>query len=60
MRPHYKYHHPVTDKHLSHANEPHTVMSVGMYFGGDQLYVLDGIPETVWLEECLTAESSAG
>lgn len=53
MRPDYRYHNPVTDGHLRHAGEAHSVVSVGMYHGGDQLYVLDGIPGIVWHEECL-------
>lgn len=54
MRPHYRFHNPVTTKHLRHAGEIHSVVSVGMYHGGDQLYVLDEIPGIVWHEECLS------
>jgi hypothetical protein len=52
-RPQYKKHHPVTPEHLKHAGESHLVKSIGMYHGGDQLYVLDGIPGISWHEECL-------
>ncbi len=59
MRHHYKYHHPMTDAHLEHANESHIVSDVGMYFGGDQLYVLEKLPRLVWLEECLITDPGA-
>jgi hypothetical protein len=56
MRPRYKLHHPVENEWLRYAGESHQVVSAGMYFGGDIVYVLDGLPGKVWREECLVAD----
>ena len=58
MRPQYKYHHPVTESHLAHADEVHEVVEVADYHGGDLLYSLNGLNQLLWLERCLRAEKA--
>lgn len=48
----WKYHHPLQPEQLVFADQEATVASVGMYHGGDQVYVLQDIPGS-WNEECL-------
>jgi hypothetical protein len=51
-------HNPLTSEQLSFASSRGTVSSVGFYHGGDELYVIEGIPG-VWHEACLAlAENS--
>ena len=40
----WRYHHPLTEEQLDFAGRAALVESVGMYHGGDQLYVLNGYP----------------
>ena len=52
----WRYHHKLTDEHLTHAGEEALVASVGFYHGGDPLYELEGIPG-FWHEENLQQAS---
>ena len=47
-----KYHNPLQAEQLAFAYHPATIVSVGYYHGGDELYQLDGIPG-IWHERCL-------
>lgn len=53
----WKYHDPIKDFQLKYAGQIAIVRSVGFYFGGDELYTLEGVPG-IWNECCL--ESSDG
>ena len=48
----WKYHNPIRQEQLCFANTIATVEEIGFYFGGDELYKLEGIPG-VWHECCL-------
>jgi hypothetical protein len=45
-------HNKLQSEHLEYAGRTGTVKSVGFYHGGDELYVIDGIPG-IWHECCL-------
>jgi hypothetical protein len=51
-RPQWKFHHPVEEVQMSFAGKLAVVTNAGYYHGGDELYVLEGIPGT-WHEKCL-------
>lgn len=53
----WRYHHPLAEEQLNYAGRAALVESVGMYHGGDQLYILSGIPG-IWHESCLFADAS--
>jgi hypothetical protein len=53
----WKRHHPLEAFQLDHAGKIATVLAVGYYHGGDELYELDGIPGT-WHEGCLEKDSN--
>jgi hypothetical protein len=55
----WKYHHPLTPEQLVYANHSATVESVNYYHGGDQLYVLSGVPG-IWHPENLTPRTTTG
>jgi hypothetical protein len=48
----WKLHHPLQDAQLEYAGRTATVLSVGFYHGGDELYDLEKVPGT-WNEPCL-------
>lgn len=48
----WRLHNPLTNEQLPFASNRGTVSSVGFYHGGDELYVIEGIPG-VWHESCL-------
>jgi hypothetical protein len=48
------YHNRLQREQLSFANRKARVKGVSFYHGGDELYVLDGIPG-IWHEQCLRA-----
>jgi hypothetical protein len=50
----WKLHNPLNPNQLNYADKSAEVKSVKFYFGGDELYVLEGIPG-VWHEQCLNA-----
>ena len=50
----WRYHNKLQAKQLAFAGQRARVTSVSFYHGGDELYVLDGIPG-VWHEQCLHA-----
>ena len=50
QRSEWKYHHPITDEHLTHAGAGSRVQSVGFYHGGDALYTLENLPHLMWHE----------
>jgi hypothetical protein len=45
---------PFCPEQLNYANQIAEVESVGIYFGGDELYKLKGVPG-IWHEQCLKA-----
>ena len=51
---HWTYHHRLQPEQIKYAGALVTVKDVSFYHGGDQLYVLEGVPG-VWHEPCLTA-----
>ena len=51
----WKYHHPLEVQQLRHSGEASVVQEVSFYHGGDELYVLEGIPG-IWHEVCLDRE----
>lgn len=55
MRPHWKYHNPVSVEQLKAAGKRDSVQSVGFYHGGDVLYQLSNEIGT-WHEDCLDAD----
>jgi hypothetical protein len=48
----WKYHHKLGPEQMDYAGATSTVKEVTFYHGGDQLYVLEGIPG-IWNEPCL-------
>jgi hypothetical protein len=48
----WKLHNPLKQEQLAFAGSVAKVVGVGYYFGGDELYRLEGIPG-VWHECCL-------
>ena len=48
----WKWHHPVSDEQLAHADKVDEVRTVGFYHGGDVIYTLRNAPGT-WHEQCL-------
>jgi len=48
----WKFHDPLKDFQLEYAGRIGTVSWLGYYFGGDELYALEGIPG-IWNEPCL-------
>jgi hypothetical protein len=50
----WKYHHPLSVEQLDHAGQLARVVNAYAYHGGDELYVLDGLPG-MWHECCLVA-----
>jgi hypothetical protein len=50
------YHNKLTPDQLNYADKIAEVESVSFYHGGDELYVLKGIPG-IWHEQCLNAYS---
>ena len=50
----WKYHNPLQDLHLEYASHTARVLAVGYYFGGDELYILNGVGGK-WHECCLDA-----
>lgn len=46
------YHHKLRPEQMEYAGVTSTVNEVTFYHGGDQLYVLEGIPG-IWNEPCL-------
>ena len=50
-------HDKLTPEQLNYANQIAEVESVGIYFGGDELYKLKGVPG-LWHEQCLKASKS--
>jgi len=46
-------HNPLQDEQLNFAGQITVVRDVGYYFGGDELYWLEGIPGA-WHEYCLS------
>jgi len=53
----WKYHNKLTSEQLNYAGQIAEVESVSYYHGGDELYVLKGIPG-IWHEQCLEAYTS--
>jgi hypothetical protein len=53
----WKYHNKLTSEQLNYADQIAEVESVGYYHGGDELYVLKGIPG-IWHEQCLESYPS--
>ena len=53
----WKFHNPLKAEQLDFADKTAIVEKVGFYFGGDELYDLEGIPGT-WHECCLRLQSS--
>jgi hypothetical protein len=51
------FHDKLTPEQLNYANQIAEVESVGIYFGGDELYKLKGVPG-IWHEQCLKASKS--
>jgi hypothetical protein len=54
----WKFHDPLKPEQLAFAGKAAKVASVGFYHGGDQLYVLEGVPG-VWHEQCITRGAGA-
>ncbi len=50
----WKFHNKLQPEQLVYHSQIATVEKVGFYHGGDQLYVLTGIPG-IWHEQCLKA-----
>lgn len=50
----WKFHNPLQSEQIEYAGQMAKVASVGFYHGGDELYVLEGIPG-IWHECCLSA-----
>ena len=55
QRAEWKNHHPITDEHLNHAGAASRVKSVGIYHGGDAIYILEGMAQLQWHEFSLEA-----
>jgi hypothetical protein len=49
-----QYHNELEPEQLEYADRIAKVKEVRFFHGGDEIYVLEGIPG-VWHEECLTA-----
>lgn len=52
FRAEWKLHHPLQVGQLTFAGKTARVKEVSFYHGGDELYVLDGVPG-IWHECCL-------
>ena len=52
FRRNWKFHNPLEERQLDYAGQVVSVAEVGYYHGGDELYVLEGIPG-IWHERCL-------
>ena len=52
----WKLHDPLQREQLAFAGREAEVAAVGIYHGGDELYMLVGIPG-IWHESCLTPSS---
>lgn len=50
----WRYHNKLQPEQLLFADKRARVKSVNFYHGGDELYMLDGLPG-VWHEQCLRA-----
>lgn len=50
----WRYHNKLQAEQLAFADQRARVKNVSFYHGGDELYVLDGVPG-IWHEECLHA-----
>ena len=48
----WKFHHPLQNNQLAHADQMAIVEKIGVYHGGDILYQLKGI-SGIWHERCL-------
>jgi hypothetical protein len=48
----WKYHHKLLPEQMGYGGTVTTVKEVSFYHGGDQLYVLEGVPG-IWNEPCL-------
>jgi hypothetical protein len=48
----WRFHNPLIDSQMEHADVVATVRDVGFYHGGDPIYQLDGVPG-VWHEQVL-------
>ena len=48
----WRFHHPLKQEQLAYADTQGRVAGVSFYHGGDELYLIEGIPGT-WHEECL-------
>jgi hypothetical protein len=54
----WRLHHPLTGEQLLFASNLGVISYVSFYHGGDELYVIDGIPG-IWHEVCISlAEES--
>ncbi len=49
-----QYHHDLEEEQLEYAGRTAKVKAVEFFHGGDEIYMLEGIPG-VWHEECLAA-----
>jgi len=50
----WKFHHKLVSEQLNYHGQVAIVEKVGIYFGGDELYKLKGIPG-IWHDQCLKA-----
>ena len=48
----WKWHHPLEPNQLDYARSAARVKDVSFYHGGDELYILEGVPG-IWHEQCL-------
>jgi hypothetical protein len=55
----WKYHDKLTPEQVEYHDRVALVERTGIYFGGDELYWLEGIPGT-WHEQCLSAHPEPG
>jgi hypothetical protein len=52
FRQSWKFHNPLKECQLDYSGRGASVARVGYYYGGDELYTLEGIPG-IWHECCL-------
>jgi hypothetical protein len=52
FRQNWNYHDPLQLQQLDFAGKESVVICLGIYFGGDELYLLADIPG-IWHEQCL-------
>jgi len=55
----WRLHNPLQNEQLPFAGKEGIIKSVGFYFGGDELYTIDGFPG-VWHEQCLELPETKG